>query len=233
MKNKILLSLLVLFILIIISLIFIKINNTEQEEKLVKEMNEISTLANVKFNELNQEKLQTYFDRTITKKDYAKVEKAFKTYFNDVISNIITIADTLEEENLTKMLTANNYQEDGPKFNKTLEYINNTKNKLNECKDKYYEYLKEEKIMSYIKDYKLNDYYIDLYKNHIIGNAEEEKDNNFVENNINEVINILDKTTKVINFLQENEGKWLIKNNKIILDTKELVNKYNELISGL
>lgn len=46
---------------------------------------------------------------------------------------------------------------------------------LEEYKNKYYEYLTEEKAMSYLNTKDLDSYYVDFYKNEIVGYIETEK----------------------------------------------------------
>ena len=51
---------------------------------------------------------------TVTKDDYKKVEKAYKKYITDIYNNIIDINNVINDEELTKVLTVENYKNDGP-----------------------------------------------------------------------------------------------------------------------
>ena len=87
--------------------------------------------------------------------------------------------------------------------------------------------------MSYVADKNLDSYYIDFYKNEIIGDLEEERKDNTVETSINELVNYLEKTEEIIKFLKENKDFWVIQNDNIVFSKDVFENKYNELISNL
>ena len=54
--------------------------------------------------------------------------------------------------------------------------------------------------MSYINNKNLDSYYVDFYKQELIGNLEKSKDNT-VEHNIDGIITILDNYNSIIDFL--------------------------------
>ena len=87
--------------------------------------------------------------------------------------------------------------------------------------------------MSYINDKGLDSYYIDLYKNEIVGDIESANDTSEVENSIDEIISILNKSEEVINFLVENKNNWKIENDTIVFNNNNLADQYDELISQL
>lgn len=101
---------------------------------------------------------------------------------------------------------------------------------IEKCKTTYYELLTEEKAMSYINGKGLDDYYIDFYKQEIVGNIEEEQKDRTVEKSINEVIELLNNSKNVIDFLSENKGKWQIEGENIVFNNNTLSNKYKELL---
>lgn len=47
------------------------------------------------------------------------VERAYKNYISDILKNMKNIAQVLNEEQITKSLTVENYKTDGPDFTKT------------------------------------------------------------------------------------------------------------------
>ena len=146
-----------LFIVIIISLLVIR--DLIQENKLNKELVYISELTNAE--EIDVEEIYKVLNRTITKGDYEEVEKSFKNYLKDNFDNTLKIADILNDENLVNILTVENYLKDGKDFIQSKQYINDTKNKLNEYKNTYLEFFTEEKAMSYINNKNLDEYYIE------------------------------------------------------------------------
>ena len=231
MKKKILIALLIIIVLIIGVIAYFLISDLKQEEKLISEINELDNLVNAQ--EINIEQIKEKLNKIETREDYATVEKAFKQYLSDNFDNIIKISEILNDEKLVNILTAKNYQEDGPDFITTKEYITNTRQELEERKLAYTEFFTEEKAMSYINDKGLDSYYIDLYKNEIVGDIESANDTSEVENSIDEIISILNKSEEVINFLVENKNNWKIENDTIVFNNNNLADQYDELISQL
>lgn len=231
MKKKILIALLIIIVLIIGVIAYFLISDLKQEEKLISEINELDNLVNAQ--EINIEQIKKKLNKIETRGDYATVEKAFKQYLSDNFDNIIKISEILNDEKLVNILTAKNYQEDGPEFITTKEYITNTRQELEERKLAYTEFFTEEKAMSYINDKGLDSYYIDLYKNEIVGDIESANDTSEVENSIDEIISILNKSEEVINFLVENKNNWKIENDTIVFNNNNLADQYDELISQL
>lgn len=218
-----------LFIVIIISSLVIW--DLIQENKLNEELVYISELTNAK--EIDIEEIYDVLNRTITKGDYKEVEKSFKNYLKDNFDNTLKIAEILNDENLVNILTAENYKNDGKDFLKSKQYIEDTKNKLTEYKNTYLEFFTEEKAMSYIEDKKLDEYYIELYKEEYVGDIERENGTEEVEKSLNEILDMLNIYEEVINMLSNNQNAWEIVGENIVFDDTELSNKYDELINKL
>ncbi len=161
------------------------------------------------------------------------MEEAFKSYLKENFDNSIEIANILNDEKMTTLLTVENYQNDGKDFTESKEYITNTKATLENCKNKYTEFLTEEKAMSYINDKGLDSYYIDLYKNELVGDMSSASQDTTVQDSINEVIEILNTSEEVLNLLSENQESWEIDGENIVFDSENLSNQYNELINSL
>lgn len=218
-----------LFIVIIISSLIIW--DLIQENKLNEELEYISELTNAE--KIDVEEIYKVLNRTITKGDYKEVEKSFKNYLKDNFDNTLKIADILNDENLVNILTIENYLKDGKDFIKSKQYINDTKNKLNEYKNTYLEFFTEEKAMSYINDKNLDKYYIELYKKEYVGDIEHDNGTEEVEKSLNEILDMLNIYEEVINILSNNQNAWEIVGENIVFDDTELSNKYDELINKL
>ena len=229
MKKKILIVVGIIVALIIVVFGYFIVSDLKQEDKLITELNEISNLVNeenVDIDEVNER-----LNNTVTKGDYKIVEESSKQYLLDVFNNIINITNILEDERITNSLSVTNYKEDGPDFLNTKEYLNNTITELKTLKDEYSSYLTEEKIMSYINDKNLDDYYIDLYKNDIIGDIDEA--DKTVEDAIDSTIDVLTVSLNIINFLSENKDSWSIEDDSIVFNNQTLSDKYDNLVSQL
>lgn len=232
MKKKALIIIGVVVAIIVGIITYFVVTDLNQEEKLRTELTEISNLVAV-YENIDMDKVNKKLDTIITTGNYAIVERAFKDYLKDNFNNSIEMANLLNDERITKSLTVENYKEDGKDFKNTKAYLSETINKLENCKNKYYEFLTEEKAMSYINNKNLDSYYIDFYKDEFVKDIETDKDDKTIENSISDVISLLQNSEKVINFLVNNKDSWEIDGENISFNSDVLSNQYNELINNL
>lgn len=231
MKKKILIAILVIIVIAIAIFAYFMISDLQQEQKLKDELTELNNLSNAETIDINA--INERLNRTITKGDYAVVEQAFKQYLKDSFDNTMKIAEIINDDRIINLLTVSNYQEDGKDFIESKNYINTTRESLENYKNEYKNFFTEEKVMSYINDKGLDSYYTDFYKEEIVGDIEAEGADTTVEDSINELINILNVSEKVINFLSENQNSWQIQGENITFDRQELFDEYEQLISEL
>lgn len=231
MKKKILIVLLIIIVIALVGVGYFVFTDMMQEDKLKTELSELNDLVNAE--NINMDAVNEKLNRRITTGDYEKVEDAYKSYLRDNFDNSIQIANILNDEKITTLLTVENYESDGKDFTESKEYITNTRETLEECKAKYTEFLTEEKAMSYINDKGLDSYYTDLYKNEFIGDMSSASQDTTVQDSIDEVIGILNTTEEVLNLLSENQDSWKIDGENISFNSESLSNQYDELINSL
>ena len=231
MKKKVLIAVLIIIVIALGVIGYFVFSDMIQEDKLKTELTEIYQLTNSETIDMNA--INERLNRTITKGDYAIVEEAFKTYLKDNFNNSIEIANILNDEKLTSLLTVENYKEDGKDFTESKNYITTTKATLENCKKKYTEFLTEEKAMSYINDKGLDSYYTDLYKEEFIGDMETAESDGIVEKSIDEVISILNTSEEILNLLSENKDSWEIYEDTVAFSSESLSDEYNELVDTL
>ena len=231
MKKKILIGVGIILILIFGVIGYFVVSDLKQEEKLKNELDELNLLVDEE--NIDVEKIKEMLNRTVTTGDYKIVETSFKTYLSDAFDSVFQMVDILNDDRLVSILTIENYQNDGPDFIETKAYITETKTKLEELKNSYYSYLTEDKAMSYIENKGLDSYYIDLYKDEYVGDIESAKEDRSVENSINQIIELLDVSEEIINFLSANSDSWTIEDELIIFNTEQLSNQYLELVNKI
>ena len=224
MKKKIFIIIGVIIAVIVLGIAYMMVSDLKQEKKLKEEMGYIDELVNKE--DFDSSEVNSILARNVTKNDYQVVEKAYKSYLKDSFDIIVNIKNILDDERLTENLSFENYKKDGPDFIETKKY-------LKEYKLKYTELFNQENVMSYINDKGLDSYYIDLYKNEIVGDIEKEKNDKTVENSLNDVIDVLNTTEEIIDFLIKNKGKWSLENDGIVFDSDSLLNEYETLVSKL
>lgn len=231
MKKKILIVLLIIIVIALVGVGYFVFTDMMQEDKLKTELSELNDLVNAE--NIDMDAINEKLDRRITTGDYEKVEDAYKSYLRDNFDNSIQIANILNDEKITTLLTVENYESDGKDFTESKEYITNTRETLEECKAKYTEFLTEEKAISYINDKGLDSYYTDLYKNEFIGDMSSASQDTTVRNSIDEVITILNTSEEVLNLLSENQNSWEIDGENISFNNESLSNQYDELVKSL
>lgn len=228
MKKKIFITIGVIVAIIIAIIAYMAVSDMIQEKKLNEEFCYVDGL--VEKEEKETEEIKNALERTVTKGDYSKVETSYKKYLKDIYENIENLTKILEDDEITNSLTAKNYQEDGPEFVQTKEYLSKTKKSLEDGKNTYYELLTEDGAMKYIKTMELDSYYEDIYKKEINGYiSEEEHENKTVEESINDVISLLDTSEKIINFLSDNKDSWTIEDESIVFNTQKLSDEYEKM----
>ena len=170
MKKKVLVVILIVIVIVLAIVGYFVFSDMRQEGKLKTELSELEELVNAET--IDMDAINERLDRIVTTGDYAVVEDAFKSYLRENFDNSIQIAEILNDERLTTLLTVENYQEDGKDFIESKNYITTTREKLENCKTAYKEFFTEEKAMSYINNKGLDSYYTDLYKEELVGDVE-------------------------------------------------------------
>ena len=231
MKKKVLIVLLIIIVIALVGVGYFVFTDMQQEEKLKTELSELNDLVNAE--NIDMDAVNEKLERRITTGDYEKVEDAYKSYLRYNFYNSIQIANNLNDEKITTLLTVENYESDGKDFIESKEYITNTRTTLEECKNKYTEFLTEEKAMSYINDKGLDSYYTDLYKEEFVGDMSSASQDTTVQDSIDEIIKLLNTSEKVLNLLSENQNSWELDGENIVFDNQNLSNQYDELINSL
>ena len=96
----------------------------------------------------------------------------------------------------------------------------------------YVERLTEEGAMKYINDKGLDSYYVDLYRDELVGEIPAD-DVSELETAINDIISLLDKEEAVIEFLVQNKDNWEIQGDNIVFDSNDLTNEYLGLVDEI
>lgn len=229
-KKKIILGIAALAIIALSAITYGVVNDLNQEEKLKKEIDYLDEItSNEKYD---KKEINKILNRVVTKGEYRKVETAYKNYMTDCFDIICEMKAVMEDERLVKVLSAENYQKDGPDFVETKNFLAKAKIILSEDLNKLQEYFTEEKAMSYL-DKNIDDYYKDYYKKEVIGEVDNINDDKTIENSINDLVSLITDEEAIINFLINNKGNWEIDNNEIVFYTNSLTDQYNNLLSKI
>ncbi|MCI9365898.1 MAG: DUF3053 family protein [Clostridia bacterium] len=218
-KNKkviIIIAVIGILVLVAVGGIGLVVNETAQKAIIGVEMESINSTGNI--------------DSEIKSKGkYAEVEKALKDYLTEYKNVALEIANEYQNQNLTTILSAENFKNDGPNFETSKKLINDIKEKGENAKTKLAEMSKEEYKEKRATDSGLTGKYKDLFKSSVQLENDAETVNKTVEN----VNNYLDKINEVFDFLKESEGKWQINGEKIEFRDMSNLTKYNSLLTSV
>ena len=166
--------------------------------------------------------------------DYAIVEECAKDYLSDLFKQILEISNIINDDKISDVLTISNFNDDGPDFKNTKDYLKTTKQKILNLEADILFYLEEKTIMAYIIDENLEDSYINLYKSlKFAKNKEVLEKKEYIENLVDQFVNKIEQEEKVIEFLIENKNNWNISDNTINFNSSQLSDEYNKMIAEI
>lgn len=231
-KKKIIFIVIGIIILVLLGIFgYMVVDEMNQTNKLIVEVDEISQMFNQ--TSIDYDEIEKRLATNISKGDYLVVEKAVKQYLSDSLASMKELQEIVDDDRITTLLTIENYSEDGPDFVNTKEYIQNTRTTLENLKNQFISYTTQEKMDEYISDKGLDEYYIELYNELMGGDKIMQSDIEELESSLDSIINMLNNTEIVIDFLIENKDSWQVQGENIMFFSNELVNEYNELTSNI
>ena len=224
-KSIVIICAIILVLLIVMGIIGAKIGVEASQRVLLAE--EADRLSKV---DLLSQTIDVEDIKTTGK--YAKIEKAMKTYLNSFAQSAQELTQLMQDEKLSEMLSAKNYQEDGPEFTETTQFITEMKEKISASTEKAVSYLEENTINDYGKTQGLTNKEQELYQ-FLMLDEETGKELREVKTQLETEISKLQESMttaqEIINFLKENKGKWEVQNNALLFQNYTLLNQYNAL----
>ena len=211
---------------------YILVRDLKQEDILRHEINSLSKKDFTK---------DRYNTRLKTKEDYAVVESIIKNIYDEYALNLQSISKIATDKKMAGLLSLSNYEKDGPDFVKTKKYLNETKTSFNTKLTELSNMISEEEIMKRIEGKELDQYYVDLYRELMLGETSENDFKTSQEHlkKLEESINgILNTEEAVIDLLISEKGKWTLdipedgSEGKIVFENTDTLNRYNELIKN-
>ena len=222
-KILFILGIVILNIFMIVSIYCI--NRATMENKLRREVNSLAKLDITK---------DRYNTKIKTRGGYAVVEKAIKEYLDNDAVSLQKVLVIMNDEKISRLLSYDNYKNDGPEFKNSLNYITTNKEVFNKEIDSLINNLDEKNIKKYIRTKTKDKYYINLYDELMLSSKFTKEFNNtksMLENTKTHVNNIFDTSSEVLNFLVLYKDDWVLEDNQIKFRKQEQYNYYTELIS--
>ena len=227
--NKVILTILLILVIFVVAIGIIYGGRIINKAKLDRE------LENLVSKDISSVDLSN--TAPVTSGEFAVVEQTVKEFFKEYSDLRQQFMEKVNDSQLQSILTTENYEQDGPEFTESINYINTTKEEFNNIADELLHLLSTENIEARIKDKDIGDYYKDLYKGYFI-------DNNDLSTTFQETYqdtvddktlmnNLYDNEIKILNFLTENKAHWEVLDNKLTFDDQELANTFNNMKSNL
>ena len=164
---------------------------------------------------------------------YAVVERAMKEYLDQYALDIQDLSTFISNTQLTKILSYDNYLEDGPEFTNSLAYLDEIQSDYNHRVDQLIDNSSRKSIRSSILNKTNDDYYVSLYEKYMFSDdlmhsVRESK--KILKNSQIDINHIMDVSREVLNFLNTYNGSWELKDGQILFKTQDLCNYYDSLI---
>ena len=178
----------------------------------------------------------SYSNKIVTLGGYAKIEGAIKNYLYDYSNLLKDTMKIVGDSKLKKILSYDNYLEDGVEFKKSISYLKKNKELFNKNIDKLITQSKKKSIKNNINNKIYYSYYRDLY-NELFVNEHFVKEFDDMKTLLEEVKknmnNIYDTSLEVLNFLVTEKENWVLEDGEIKFQTKELYDKYMGYINKI
>ena len=171
-----------------------------------------------------------------TKGKYGEVEDNMKSYLDDIALSLQKTLLVVKNPELTKILSFENYKNDGPNFTKSLSFLEKSSNDFNTNIDSILNRLEDKSIKSYGKKNIDDVYYRKLFNQFMLRNDMKEKYNKtslLLKESKSNVNHIFEISYQTLTFLVNHKDEWQLENNEIQFKTDELMNQYNSLIGSL
>jgi len=225
--NKIILTILLILVILVIAIGIVYGGRIINKVKLDRE------LGNLADKETSSESNITL----VTSGEFGVVEQKIKEYYDEYLDLRKGFMDKVNDEKLEEILKTENYNEDGPEFTESVNYLNTSKEEFNNIAENLLDLLSKENIVSRIENESIGDYYKDLYKGYFLEGdrladtfEESYQDIKDVQSLMN---NLYDNEIKILNFLTENAEHWEVLDDKLTFNDDALSEEYNNMKENL
>lgn len=218
-----------IFIILILVIVFgyFFVNRRVQEDKLFTDVSQITKLNYI-------EKYR--FPTSSVSGQYLEVEDYIEKFLKSFSKQSSKVISYGEDSKLEKLLSVDNYSEDGPEFLDSIAYIEERKSDFQQDITQLLLYFDKSYVRNYISDCNLSSYYKKLFNqamfyegiyDHLLSLKE-----NFLDTS-SYVEQIYEGSLDVLDFLRSHSSDWKIEGNEIQFSTEKLVNQYQDLVSKI
>lgn len=188
-----------------------------------------AAITGIKITDLQRQ--NTFIDSRVCKGKYAKLENAVKSYYKDLYEIQFKSEDAITNSAYDKMLLSDNLISDGPDFENSCAELATLLQTLQDCSVQYSELITAEKAKSYFDETKLSAKYETLF-NDSVSVASSETENIYLTSLENSEKSV-SAVSGVIDYLAQTKNEWSVEGDKLVFNTKDAAEKYNEAVSAL
>lgn len=214
---------------------YLRHQQTEQYNAVMTEVELINDITCQDYTgNIDRDELNALLERRVADGKYGQVEDAFKKYMTDLYAIVYETTDTAKSSSPSSYLSAENVEKDGPKFETSKASADSAIAKLQEEKEAYTAMVNADAVKSYAQRAGLEGKYLELY-NKILSNhtSEDASENNKFTASIDSATAKLTTANEAMDFLNEHQDSWSLKDGKITFTSEELYNEYSQIVSKL
>ena len=227
LKNKISFVIVFLFLDVLLCASLYFIMDATNINLLKKEINNISKL-DMSIDRFNKKNKTTF--------KYKVVENTIKDFLDDYSKKMDSAYKLVSADEFTKILSYDNYVEDGPNFEKSIKYITDSKIKFNNIINDMESDLEKKNIKKLIREKTEDKYYIGLYEELVFSEElinQYENNKELLKEMRSKYNDVYDTSLEVLNFLITYKDSWTLEDGEIKFINNDLLNYYNSLIAKI
>ncbi len=215
-KQKTIIAILVVVAIIVIGVVlFLVYRDISAKNKLTEEINSLSeTNINMEIKTSGQ---------------YGIVEKLVKEDFKSYYDSINTLRENYDEVANIKALNIENYKNDGPEFNTTLETLNTIKTEDQNLIATLNDLIDEAKIEEKAANNGLKGKYVQEYKD-ILEQIKLADGVNKIKETDAKFDGYLNSLIDVLTYMKDNKDVWFIENDTLKSNSQTFIDEYNKKV---
>ena len=215
-KQKTIIAILVVVAIIVIGVVlFLVYRDISAKNKLTEEINSLSeTNINMEIKTSGQ---------------YGIVEKLVKEDFKAYYDSINALRENYDEVANIKALNIENYKNDGPEFNTTLETLNTIKTEDQNLIATLNDLIDEAKIEEKAANNGLKGKYIQEYKD-ILEQIKLADGVNKIKETDAKFDGYLNSLIDVLTYMKDNKDVWFIENDTLKSNSQTFIDEYNQKV---
>ncbi len=215
-KQKTIIAILVVVAIIVIGVVlFLVYRDISAKNKLTEEINSLSeTNINMEIKTSGQ---------------YGIVEKLVKEDFKAYYDSINALRENYDEVANIKALNIENYKNDGPEFNTTLETLNTIKTEDQNLIATLNDLIDETKIDEKAANNGLKGKYVQEYKD-ILAQIKLADGVNKIKETDAKFDGYLNSLIDVLTYMKDNKDVWFIENDTLKSNSQTFIDEYNQKV---